>query len=70
MMGIPWSECETVSQLVGVKTVVNEFFAYQKLSHFIKEGNLAILKTTFKPIHLFQLFLRELRSTKWTTQVM
>ena len=38
MMGVPWSECETVSSLVGVKTAVNEFFAYKKLSILIQEG--------------------------------
>jgi len=39
MMGVPWNECEIVSGLVGVKSVVNEFFAYQKLSDLIRKGS-------------------------------
>ncbi len=39
MMGVPWNECEIVSGLVGVKSVVNEFFAYQKLSDLIQKGS-------------------------------
>lgn len=31
LMGIPWDECEDVGTLIGLKTVVNEFIAYQKL---------------------------------------
>lgn len=31
LMGIPWSEAPAVGSLLGVKTVLNEFFAYQEL---------------------------------------
>ena len=36
MIGIPWEECEDVATLIGLKTVVNEFVAYQKLGEFKK----------------------------------
>ena len=32
LMGIPWAEAGTVGELVGVKTVLNEFLAYQGLA--------------------------------------
>jgi len=41
MMGVGWDECEVVAQLVGVKTIVNEFIAYQKLGVLIKDGVLS-----------------------------
>ena len=31
VMGVEWEECELVGKLIGIKTVVNEFIAYQKL---------------------------------------
>jgi pyrimidine nucleoside transport protein len=40
-MGVDWSECELVAKLVGVKTIVNEFIAYQKLGVLINEGALS-----------------------------
>lgn len=41
MMGVAWEECETVAKLVGIKTIVNEFIAYQKLGVLMKEGVLS-----------------------------
>lgn len=32
LMGVPWSEAGTVGQLIGEKTVLNEFLAYEHLS--------------------------------------
>ena len=32
LMGIPWSEAGTVGQMIGEKTVLNEFIAYEHLS--------------------------------------
>ena len=42
LMGVPWSECEDVGTLIGLKTVVNEFIAYQKLGEFkLEPGRLS-----------------------------
>ena len=41
LMGVDWSECDAVAKLVGIKTIVNEFIAYQKLGVLIKEGALS-----------------------------
>ncbi|XP_058797297.1 solute carrier family 28 member 3-like [Phymastichus coffea] len=40
VMGVPWEECEAVGTLIGLKTIVNEFVAYQKLGQFKSEGRL------------------------------
>lgn len=40
IMGIPWDQCEDVATLIGLKTVVNEFVAYQKLGEFKLAGKL------------------------------
>ncbi|CAK1549012.1 unnamed protein product [Leptosia nina] len=41
MMGVPWEECELVGSLIGLKTVVNEFVAYQRMGEMKKEGLLS-----------------------------
>uniref|UniRef100_T1J7U7 BHLH domain-containing protein n=1 Tax=Strigamia maritima TaxID=126957 RepID=T1J7U7_STRMM len=32
LMGVQWDECEAVGELIGMKTIVNEFLAYERLS--------------------------------------
>lgn len=36
LMGVEWKDCDVVAELLGVKTFLNEFVAYAKLSEFIK----------------------------------
>jgi CNT family concentrative nucleoside transporter len=38
LMGVPWSDAPTVASLMGVKTVLNEFFAYFQLSGMLSGG--------------------------------
>lgn len=42
MAGVPWKECEYVGTLIGLKTVINEFAAYQKLGIYKKQGVLSV----------------------------
>ncbi len=39
-MGVPWEDALTVGQLLGTKTVLNEFLAYQNLQGLVQEGKL------------------------------
>lgn len=39
LMGVPWHDAAAVGQLIGVKTVVNEFVAYINLSGMIDDPN-------------------------------
>ncbi|XP_014208391.1 solute carrier family 28 member 3-like [Copidosoma floridanum] len=41
LMGVPWDECEDVGMLIGLKTVVNEFVAYEKLGEFKNANRLS-----------------------------
>ena len=41
LMGIPWADAVEVGALIGVKTVLNEFVAYQQLGAAIESGALA-----------------------------
>lgn len=41
LMGIPWHEATSVGALLGVKTVLNEFLAYQDLSSLIAAGHIS-----------------------------
>lgn len=38
IIGVPWDECEQVGELIGTKTIINEFVAYEKLGIFKKAG--------------------------------
>lgn len=35
-MGVSFSDCRQVAQLIGIKTFINEFVAYTALSKFIE----------------------------------
>ena len=36
IMGVAWDDCFEVAELLGIKTFVNEFAAYEQLSKLIK----------------------------------
>ena len=38
LMGVPWQDAQIVGQLLGVKTVLNEFVAYLQLSSILGSG--------------------------------
>lgn len=38
LMGVPWSEAREIGGLIGIKTVVNEFIAYQELASLVGSG--------------------------------
>ena len=42
LMGVPASECYLVANLVAIKTIVNEFAAYSKLSEYIAQGIISV----------------------------
>jgi CNT family concentrative nucleoside transporter len=41
LMGVPWADAVDVGALLGIKTVLNEFIAYQQLGEMIGNGELA-----------------------------
>jgi CNT family concentrative nucleoside transporter len=42
LMGVPWSDCLVVGELLGTKTVLNEFIAYQRLREFVADPSLQL----------------------------
>lgn len=38
LIGVPWSEAFTVGELIGLKTVLNEFVAYLRLAELLERG--------------------------------
>ena len=36
LMGVEWNDCMIVAKLVGVKTFINEFLAFNQLSILLK----------------------------------
>ena len=42
VMGVDWAECGKVGELIGLKTILNEFVAYQKLSEMVKAEELSV----------------------------
>ncbi|MDH3211953.1 MAG: NupC/NupG family nucleoside CNT transporter [Myxococcales bacterium] len=41
LMGVPWHDAVQVGGLLGLKTVLNEFIAYQELSEALRAGSLS-----------------------------
>ncbi len=42
IMGVPWEDCNKVGNLLGQKTVINEFVAYLNLAPMIKNGDISL----------------------------
>ncbi|KYM99541.1 Solute carrier family 28 member 3 [Cyphomyrmex costatus] len=40
VMGVPWEHCEDVGMLIGLKTIINELVAYQRMGELIKQGRI------------------------------
>lgn len=38
LMGVPWSDAREIGALIGVKTIANEFIAYEQLALLVKQG--------------------------------
>lgn len=38
LIGVPIEDCEVVAQIIGIKTVVNEFVAFEQLGKEIENG--------------------------------
>lgn len=43
-MGVDWVDCEAVGKVIGTKTVINEFVAYELLGKF-KEANVISVRS-------------------------
>ena len=41
LMGVDWEDCEKVSRLIGIKTILNEFIAYRELGELIQAGDIS-----------------------------
>ncbi|KDR11084.1 Sodium/nucleoside cotransporter 1 [Zootermopsis nevadensis] len=41
IMGVKWEECDEVARLVGIKTIINEFVAYQQMGESKRAGLLS-----------------------------
>jgi Nucleoside permease len=41
IMGVPWDDCVSVGRLIGLKTIINEFKAYQELGILVDAGEIS-----------------------------
>ena len=37
IMGVEWSDCGTMAELIRIKTIMNEFVAYEKLAQILAD---------------------------------
>lgn len=42
VLGVDWSECDEVGRLIGLKTIINEFVAYEELVKMVEAGELSV----------------------------
>jgi CNT family concentrative nucleoside transporter len=40
LMGVPWADCYRVGELLGTKTIFNEFLAYKDLAGHVRDGTI------------------------------
>ncbi|XP_071941628.1 solute carrier family 28 member 3-like [Antedon mediterranea] len=41
IMGVEWNDCRLVAELIGIKTFINEFVAYERLGEIIEAGTIS-----------------------------
>lgn len=41
-LGVEWVDCEAVANVIGTKTVINEFVAYQRLGEYKRTGSISV----------------------------
>lgn len=41
-LGVDWKDCEAVGSVIGTKTIINEFVAYERLGEFKKAGAISV----------------------------
>jgi pyrimidine nucleoside transport protein len=41
-LGVEWKDCELVAQVIGTKTAINEFVAFEKLGVIKKAGSISL----------------------------
>lgn len=42
IIGIPWEDCEVVGNIIGTKTIINEFVAFRLLGQYIENGEISV----------------------------
>lgn len=42
IIGIPWEDCDEVGNVIGTKTIVNEFVAFQILGRYKASGQISV----------------------------
>lgn len=42
MIGIPWEDCDEVGNVIGIKTIVNEFVAFSALGKYVENGEISV----------------------------
>lgn len=42
IIGIPWEDCEAVGNVIGMKTIINEFVAFELLGRYIADGVISV----------------------------
>ena len=55
LMGVPWDECQHAGRLLGLKTVTNEFLAYEQFGQWLKEDSAVKLSGRTQSIMIYAL---------------
>ena len=55
LMGVPWDECQHAGRLLGLKTVTNEFLAYDQLGQWLQDDSAVKLSPRTQSIMIYAL---------------
>lgn len=42
LIGVEWKDCEAVGNVIGTKTIVNEFVAFRVLGDYIERNEISV----------------------------
>ena len=69
MMGTDWDDCRLVAELIGTKTFINEFVAYERLSQLIENRDIPGAETlsvsTFKGCYYDHFWIHPSKWSFW-----
>lgn len=52
-LGIDWADCEAVGNVIGTKTIINEFVAYRLLGQYKADGVISVRFLNVKALESF-----------------
>lgn len=57
VIGVSWEDCEAIGNVIGTKTIINEFVAYELLGKYKRAGEISVKLELLSNKTIFNCFL-------------